>query len=65
VQPDFAPLEVADLNVTQPAAPAIESAETPQLGAVNHAEENHENLIGRTAIRNRRNPLKTKGDLPF
>jgi hypothetical protein len=32
---------------------------------VNSLEERHENLIGRAAIRNRSNPRKTKGALPF
>jgi hypothetical protein len=78
VQPDLAPREVAELAVTQPATPAIESAGTSQPGPANDAggkfsahpaaippEEAHEILIGHTAIRNRRNPLKTKGGLPF
>ncbi len=59
-------------------SPATESAETPQSGAANHtggklpahpaaipSAETHEILIGDTAIRNRCNPKKTKGALPF
>jgi hypothetical protein len=75
---EIAPREIAELAVTQPATPAIESAETSQTDAANDArgkfcaqpavislEERHENLIGRAAIRNRSNPRKTKGALPF
>lgn len=58
--------------------PAIASAATTHPDPANEArgkfpahpaaippEETHEILIGHTAIRNRRNPLKTKGGLPF
>jgi hypothetical protein len=63
VQPNLAPREVAELAVTQPATPAIESAETSQPGAANDAprkfsahpaaiplEEAQENLIGHTKL---------------
>ena len=36
---EIAPREVAELAVTQPATPAIESAETSQSGAANDAAE--------------------------
>jgi hypothetical protein len=72
---DFVPLEPAQRAVAQPEVPLAElaplrpptpeSAATQQLGATNQAEEGRANLIGHTAIRNRRNPMKINGGLPF
>jgi len=73
-----AQLEVPRVAIAPQQPPAIASAETTHPDPANEArgkfpahpaaiprEETHEILIGHTAIRNRRNPLKTKGALPF
>jgi len=75
---EVAQLEVPSVAIAPQQPAASGSAETPQPSAANDARgkfsahpaaispaETHEILIGHTAIRNRRNPLKTKGALPF
>jgi hypothetical protein len=70
LQFDFVPVELAQLEVppaelapSQP--PSSQTAATPQPGSANHAAGTHQNLIGHTAIRNRRKILKTNGEPQF
>jgi hypothetical protein len=67
---EFVPAEVAQFEVPSAQlaslqAPASHSSATAQLGPTDHAGEAHPNLIGHTAIRNRRKSFKTTGVLQF
>ncbi len=67
---DFVPAEVAQFEVpsAELAAPqptASHSSAKSQLGSADRSSETHPNLIGHTAIRNRRKILKTNGVLQF
>ena len=67
---DFVPVEVVQAEVptaelAPPQSPASQSHATSQLGRTDHSAETHPNLIGHTAIRNRRKSFKTTGVLQF